>query len=107
MSALKHRRKALRSRTESFGTTTAPGDLRFLVFRALAQHEPAWIRERVVVGLAAANRCGWLADFVHPLARTLTDDWVDQLERIPPCAPGHRRRVRRMHEGIQVQSVGS
>ncbi len=49
---------AFRSLTEQMDTTTAHGELLFGLFGALAQYERALTRERVVAGLAAAQRRG-------------------------------------------------
>lgn len=58
VNALKQKQVAFRSLTEGMDTTTASGELLFHVFGALAQHERALTRERVVAGLAAARRRG-------------------------------------------------
>jgi DNA invertase Pin-like site-specific DNA recombinase len=58
VNSLKERQVAFRSLTEGMDTTTASGELLFHVFGALAQYERALIQERVVAGLAAAQRRG-------------------------------------------------
>jgi len=55
---LKERQVAFRSLTEGMDTTTAPGELLFHIFGALAQYERALIQERVLAGLEAARRRG-------------------------------------------------
>ncbi|QTL41289.1 recombinase family protein [Xenorhabdus budapestensis] len=47
-----------RSLTEGMDTTTPSGELLFHVFGALAQYERSLTKERVIAGLAAANRRG-------------------------------------------------
>ena len=58
VTTLKDRQVAFRSLTEGMDTTTASGELLFHVFGALAQYERALTHERVIAGLAAANRRG-------------------------------------------------
>jgi DNA invertase Pin-like site-specific DNA recombinase len=58
VNTLKEKQVAFRSLTEGMDTTTASGELLFHVFGALAQHERAMTKERVVAGLAAARRRG-------------------------------------------------
>ena len=55
---LRERGVAFRSLTEQMDTTTAHRELLFGLFGALAQYERALTRERVVAGLAAAQRRG-------------------------------------------------
>ena len=55
---LKDRGVAFRSLTEQMDTTTPHGELLFSLFGALAQYERALTRERVMAGLAAAQRRG-------------------------------------------------
>jgi DNA invertase Pin-like site-specific DNA recombinase len=54
----KERGIAFRSLTEHMDTATPAGELLFSLFGALAQYERALTRERVLAGLAAAERRG-------------------------------------------------
>jgi DNA invertase Pin-like site-specific DNA recombinase len=56
VTSLKDKRVAFRSLTENLDTTTPSGEFLFQVFGALAQYERALIQERVVAGLAAAQK---------------------------------------------------
>jgi len=58
VTTLRERQVAFRSLTEGMDTTTPAGELLFHVFGALAQYERALTRERVMAGLAAAQRRG-------------------------------------------------
>lgn len=58
MGDLRERGVAFRSPTEHMDTTTPQGELPFAVFGALAQHEHALIRERVMAGLEAGATRG-------------------------------------------------
>jgi len=58
VTTFRERQVAFRSLTEGMDTTTPSGELLFHVFGALAQYERALTRERVMAGLAAANRRG-------------------------------------------------
>lgn len=55
---LKTRGISFRSLTEQMDTTTPHGELLFSIFGALAQYERALTRERIMAGLAAAERRG-------------------------------------------------
>jgi DNA invertase Pin-like site-specific DNA recombinase len=55
---LQARGVAFRSLTEQMNTTTPHGELLFHVFGALAQYERALTTERIMAGLAAAQRRG-------------------------------------------------
>jgi DNA invertase Pin-like site-specific DNA recombinase len=58
VNTLRERQVAFRSLTEALDTTTPTGEFLFQVFGALAQYERALTHERVIAGLAAANRRG-------------------------------------------------
>jgi DNA invertase Pin-like site-specific DNA recombinase len=58
VNTLRERRVAFRSLTEGMDTTTPAGEFLFHVFGALAQYERALTHERVMAGLAAAQRRG-------------------------------------------------
>jgi DNA invertase Pin-like site-specific DNA recombinase len=58
VNSLKDKQVAFRSLTENLDTTTPSGEFLFQVFGALAQYERALTRERVMAGLAAAQRRG-------------------------------------------------
>ena len=55
---LKRRGIAFRSLTEQMDTSTPHGELLFSIFGALAQYERALTRERIMAGLASAERRG-------------------------------------------------
>lgn len=58
VTTLRERQVAFRSLTEGMDTTTPSGEFLFHVFGALAQYERALTHERVMAGLAAAQRRG-------------------------------------------------
>jgi DNA invertase Pin-like site-specific DNA recombinase len=58
ITTLRERQVAFRSLTEGMDTTTSSGEFLFHVFGALAQYERALTHERVMAGIAAAQRRG-------------------------------------------------
>ncbi|CAM5775556.1 DNA-invertase [Labrys miyagiensis] len=72
---LKRRGIGFRSLTEQMDTTTPHGEFLFSIFGALAQFERALTRERVIAGLAAAERRGRKGG--RP--RMLDDEKIDQI----------------------------
>jgi DNA invertase Pin-like site-specific DNA recombinase len=95
ITALRDKGVSFRSLTEQMDTTTPHGDLLFNLFGSLAQYERALTRERIMAGLAAANKRGKFAG--RP--RLFTDEQFNEIkERI---SNGERKVVIMKSMGIK------
>jgi DNA invertase Pin-like site-specific DNA recombinase len=87
VTTLRERQVAFHSLTEGMDTTTSSGEFLFHVFGALAQYERALTHERVMAGLAAAQRRGRRGVVPHPPERALHLHQRREVDR-PRCHGG-------------------